>query len=57
MKKSMNVLIIINVKKNAQFVQIVNALIKIVSIIVIINQVILAFINVNIIISAWKIVV
>jgi hypothetical protein len=58
MKKNMNVLIIINAKKNAQFVLNVNAMKKIVSIIVIINQVILiiiiyALININ----ARKIVV
>jgi hypothetical protein len=58
MKKSMNVLIIINAKKNAQFVSNENVMKKIVSIIVIINQAILiiiiyALININ----ARKIVV
>jgi hypothetical protein len=58
MKKSMNVLIIINAKKNAQFVSNKNVMKKIVSIIVIINQAILiiiiyALININ----ARKIVV
>jgi hypothetical protein len=57
MKKSMNAHIIINVKKNAQFVLNVNVLKKIVIICVIISQDIQMFINACICINVWKTVV
>ena len=57
MRKSMSVHIIINARKNAQFVSSVNAMKKIVIAFVIINQVILMFINVYMYTNVWKNVV